>query len=91
MFSTRAITALAALALLAGFSAAADAQLKNPFGSSNKGHIRGLDVTSLPDVVFVLDLSAASDPPAPPSIHGSLGDEVGGMVRIRPPGSRSRS
>ncbi|MFN2433103.1 MAG: VWA domain-containing protein [Gemmatimonadota bacterium] len=59
--------AVAALVLLPA-AGAAQIEIKNPYGSSGKGKVYGLDVTRYDNLVFVVDFS------------GSMESETGGMT-----------
>lgn len=60
--------ACVAAAVLAPSSAAAQIDIRNPYGSSGKGKIYGLDVTQFDNLVFVVDFS------------GSMEEQTGGMT-----------
>jgi hypothetical protein len=69
---------LLVLTLAAAATAPAAGQLKNPYGSSGKGKIYGLDVTQYPNVVFVVDFS------------GSMEEQTGGMTERTVAGKAER-
>jgi hypothetical protein len=81
---------LIALAFLVCGAALASAQveLRNPYGSSGKGKIYGLDVTQYPNIVFVVDFSGSmeaqtggmTERTVAGKVEGKLGGLVGGRA-----------
>lgn len=70
--------ALAGALALTLMAAPAGAQITNPYGSSGEGKFYGLDVASMSEVVFVLDLS------------GSMSGETGGAAERKGAGMLER-
>jgi hypothetical protein len=78
------VTVLAAAALAGAAPASAQIDLRNPYGSSGKGKIYGLEVAGLPNLVFVVDFSGSMEEQtggaAEKTVAGKLEGKLGGLV-----------
>ena len=79
------VAIILAAGLMAGAgSAPAQIDLRNPYGSSGKGKIYGLEVTGLPNLVFVVDFSGSMESEtggvAEKGVAGKLESKIGGLV-----------
>lgn len=76
--------ALLALSGVFASPAAGQVDIRNPYGSSGKGKIYGLDVTGFPNIVFVVDFSGSMEAQTggvtERTASGKLESKLGGLI-----------
>ncbi|HEY7529421.1 MAG TPA: VWA domain-containing protein [Gemmatimonadota bacterium] len=78
------VSVLTAGVLAGAAPASAQIDLRNPYGSSGKGKIYGLEVAGLPNLVFVVDFSGSMESQTggttERTVAGKLEGKLGGLV-----------